>query len=270
MIELAITGAGSGLCDSVLEVIESVEGDFRIRLIDGIESAGEARRFQGRTIVIELDHEADLETADLVFDLNQTYSGDVERFRPTLSLVVMMQRLLDSLATADVLTLHGVVREPAVEQPGGVEALAGQVTQLFNGRDPDPQPFGGSLAFNTRTLDDQALVEALSEIHALQHAEISLERLQSDSFYTVHASLWMQLKTPQAKAQVIGCQTDEYRSGLSVSPDSGRVDSEAAMTVCVRELSQDWLHVMITADLEKTIWAQEAKRRLARALETMA
>jgi len=40
--------------------------------------------------------------------------------------------------------------------------------------------------------------------------------------------------------------------------------------VCVRELSQDWLHVMITADLEKTIWAQEAKRRLARALETMA
>jgi hypothetical protein len=28
--------------------------------------------------------------------------------------------------------------------------------------------------------------------------------------------------------------------------------------------------VMITADLEKTICAQEAKRRLARALETMA
>ena len=92
MIELAITGAGSGLCDSVLEVIESVEGEFRIRLIDGIESVGEARRFQGRTIVIELDHEADLETADVVFDLNQTYSGGAERFRPTLSLVVMMQR----------------------------------------------------------------------------------------------------------------------------------------------------------------------------------
>jgi len=269
VIELAITGAGSGLCDSVLEVIESVEGDFCLRLIDGIESAGEARRFRGRTNVIELDNEADIDTADLVFDLNQTYSGDTERFRPTLSLVVMMKQLLDSLATADVLKLYGVVREPAVEQPGGVEALAGQVTQLFNGRDPDPQPFGGSLAFNTRTLDDAALVEALSEIHALQRAEISLERLQSDSFYTVHASLWMQLKTPQAKVMVTEHQTDQYRSGLSVSPDSGRVDSEAAMIVRVRELSSDWVHVMITADLEKTIWAQEAKRRLARALETM-
>jgi hypothetical protein len=68
----------------------------------------------------------------------------------------------------------------------------------------------------------------------------------------------------------MGSQTDEYRSGLSVSPDSGRVDAEAAMTVCVRELSNDWVHVMIAADLEKTIWAQEAKRRLARALEAMA
>jgi hypothetical protein len=270
VIELAITGAGSGLCDAVLEVIESVEGDFRLRLIDGIESAGEARRFQGRTIVIELDNEADLDTVNLVFDLNQTYIGDAERFRPTWSFVVMMQRLLDSLANADVLTLHGVVREPAVEKPGGVEALAGQVTQLFNGRDPDPQPFGGSLAFNTRTLDDATLVDALSEIQALQCAEISLERLQSDSFYTAHASLWMQLKTPQAKALVTAHQTDQYRSGFSVSPDSGRVGLDAAMTVYVRELNNDWVHVMITADLEKTIWAQEAKQRLARVLEKMA
>lgn len=270
MIELAIIGAGSGLCDSVLEAIESVEGDFRLRLIDGTESAGEVLRFQGRRIVIELDNEAYLDTADLVFVLNQTYSGDAERFRPTLSFVVMVRRLLDSLATADVLRLYGVVREPAVEQPGGVEALARQVTQLFNGRDPDPQPFGGSLAFNTRILDDAALIEALSEIHALQRAEISIERLQSDSFYTAHASLWMQLKNPQVKAMVTGHKTDQYRSGLSVSPDSGRVDSASAMTVCVRELSNNWLHVMITADSEKTIWAQEAKRRVARALETMA
>ena len=84
MTELVITGAGSGLCDSILEVIESVEGDYRLRLVDSMESAGEARRFQGRTVVIELYTEADLSTANVVFDLNQTYSGDaVSRFPPS-------------------------------------------------------------------------------------------------------------------------------------------------------------------------------------------
>ena len=52
MIELVITGAGSGLCDSILEVIDGVQGDYRLRLVDSMESAGEARRFQGRTVVI--------------------------------------------------------------------------------------------------------------------------------------------------------------------------------------------------------------------------
>ena len=58
MTELVITGAGSGLCDSILEAIEAIEGDYRLRLVDSMESAGEVRRFQGRTVVIELDTEA--------------------------------------------------------------------------------------------------------------------------------------------------------------------------------------------------------------------
>ena len=140
--ELVITGAGSGLCDSILEVIEPVEGDYRLRLVDSIESAGEARRFQGRTVVIELDTEADLATADVVFDLNDAYVGDALIFKPTASLFVMLKRLLSNLAADSIMTLHGVVREPAVTEQQGVEALASQVTQLFNGRDPEPQPFG--------------------------------------------------------------------------------------------------------------------------------
>ena len=50
MIELVVTGAGTGLCDSILEAVDSVEGDYRLRLIDATDSAGEARRFQGRTL----------------------------------------------------------------------------------------------------------------------------------------------------------------------------------------------------------------------------
>jgi hypothetical protein len=264
--ELVITGAGSGLCDSILEVIESVEGDYRLRLVDSMESAGEARRFQGRTVVVELDSEADLATANVVFDLNRTYSGDAVVFAPKLSLFVMLKRLVGDLNTDSILTVHGVVREPAVEQPQGVEALAGQVTQLFNGRDPEPQPFGGTLAFNSRTLDEASLIEALQGLGGLQNAEISLERLQSDSFYTVHASLWLQAADSKTVDAVMAKSTDTYGAGLSISPDSGRVEHDAAMRVFARQVSDGWIHLMVTADLEKTIWAQEAKSVLVSTL----
>lgn len=269
MTELVITGAGSGLCDSILEVIESVEGDYRLRLVDSMESAGEARRFQGRTVVIELDSEADLATATVVFDLNRTYSGDATIFAPNLSLFVMLKRLVSDLDADSILTLHGVVREPAVEQPQGVEALAGQVIQLFNGRDPEPKPFGGTLAFNARTLDEAVLVEALHGLDGLQNADISLERLQSDSFYTVHASLWLQAADSKTVASIIAKSTDTYEGGMSISPDSGRVDHDSAMRVFARQVSDEWVHLMVTADLEKTIWAQEAKSVLVSALGTM-
>ena len=259
MIELVITGAGSGLCDSILEVIDGVEGDYRLRLVDSMESAGEARRFQGRTIVIELESEADLSTANVVFDLNQTYSGDAAVFAPKLSLFVMLKRLLSDIGANSISTIHGVVREPAVEQYQGVEALAGQVTQLFNGRDPEPKPFGGTLAFNARTLDEAALVEALQGLDALHNANISLERLQSDSFYTVHASLWLKAADSKAIDAMMAKATDTYAAGMSISPNSGRVDHDAAMRVFARKVSDDWVHLMVTADLEKTIWAQEAK-----------
>jgi hypothetical protein len=266
VIELVITGAGSGLCDSILEVIEAVEGDYRLRLVDSMSSAGEARRFQGRTVVIELDTEADLSTANVVFDLNQTYSGDAVVFAPKLSLFVMLKRLMGDLAIGSIVALHGVVREPAVEQPQGVEALAGQVTQLFNGRDPEPKPFGGTLAFNSRILDEAALIKALQGLGGLQNADISLERLQSDSFYTVHASLWLQAADSKTVDSIMAKSTDIYGPGVSISPDSGRVDHDVAMRVFARQVSGDWVHMMVTADLEKTIWAQEAKSVLVSAL----
>ena len=258
MTELVITGAGSGLCDSILEVIEAVEGNYRLRLVDSMGSAGEARRFQGRTVVIELDTEADLATADVVFDLNDAYAGDALVFKPTASLFVMLKRLLGDLAVDSIKTLHGVVREPAVSQQQGVEALAGQVTRLFNGRDPESQPFGGTLAFNARTLDESALIESMHELNALRNANISIERLQSDSFYTVHASLWLQTSDGQSIDSIISQSTHQYSAGLGISPDSGRVTNDADMRTCARQLAKDWVHLMLTADLEKTIWAREA------------
>ena len=42
------------------------------------------------------------------------------------------------------------------------------MTQLFNGRDPNPEPFGGMLAFNARTLDESGEVNALRSINALR------------------------------------------------------------------------------------------------------
>ena len=258
MTELVITGAGSGLCDSILEVIEAVEGDYRLRLVDSMESAGEARRFQGRTVVIELDTEADLATADVVFDLSDVYTGDGVIFKPTAPLFMMLKRLLGDLAVDSIKTLQGVVREPAVAQQQGVEALAGQVTQLFNGRDPEPQPFGGTLAFNARTLDESALVVSIHDLDALRNANISIERLQSDFFYTVHASLWLQTSDTQSIDSIISQATDQYSAGLGISPDSGRVTNDADMRICVRQIAKDWVHLMLTADLEKTIWAREA------------
>ena len=181
-----------------------------------MESAGEVRRFQGRTVVIELDTEADLATADVVFDLSDTYTGDGVVFKPTASLFMMLKRLLGDLAVDSIKTLQGVVREPAVAQQQGVEALAGQVTQLFNGRDPEPQPFGGTLAFNARTLDESALVVSIHDLDALRNANISIERLQSDFFYTVHASLWLQTSDTQSIDSIISQATDQYSAGLSL------------------------------------------------------
>ncbi len=258
MTELVITGAGSGLCDSILEVIEAVEGEYRLRLVDSMESAGEARRFRGRTVVIELDTEADLATADVVFDLNDIYIGDALVFKPTAPLFVMLKRLLSDLAGDSIKTLYGAVREPAAMEQQGVEALAGQVTQLFNGRDPEPQPFGGTLAFNARILDESALIESFHDFDALRNANISIERLQSDSFYTVHASLWLQMADAQLIDSIISQSTDQYSAGLGISPDSGRVTNDPDMRICVRQIAKDWVHLMLTADLEKTIWAREA------------
>jgi hypothetical protein len=266
VIELVVTGAGTGLCDSILEAVDSVEGDYRLRLIDATNSAGEARRFQGRTLVIELDSEAGLESADLVFDLNQTYKGQAVTFRPNLSLLPMLRRVLAPLESGDIKMLHGVVGEPAVEHIGGVEALASQVTQLFNGRDPNPEPFGGILAFNARTLDESGEVNALRSIDALSNTVISIERLQTDSFYTVHASLWLQACSPTVTDLVLGFGTEEYTVGLSVSPYSGRVAHDEGIRVNTRRVADDWVHMMLTADLEKTIWAQEAKTILVDAL----
>ena len=113
------------------------------------------------------------------------------------------------------------------------------------------------------------MIEAIQGLGGLQNAEISLERLQSDSFYTVHASLWLQAADSKTVDSIMAKSTDTYGSGMSISPDSGRVDHDAAMRVFARQVSHGWVHLMVTADLEKTIWAQEAKSVLVSALGTM-
>ena len=50
------------------------------------------------------------------------------------------------------------------------------------------------------------------------------------------------------------------------APDSGRVARDEGIRVSARRVGDDWVHMMLTADLEKTIWAQEAKTILVDAL----
>ena len=259
MKDIVITGGGSGLADAILESLESIDADYRLRLVDSMEHAGEARRWRGRTVVIQSDSEVDFSGATLVLDLNHSYVGDAQVFRPGLSSASLLRRMLSFLEPNAIGALYGVVREPVAEITGGVEALASQVTQLFNGRDPEPQPFGGTLAFNCRTLDDSGLIESLQMIPALNGAAISIERYQSDAFYTIHASLWMKLSTKIDFDAVLSIGNTNYEQGLSIAPNTGRVDGDAEMKVYVRKVSEEWVNLMVSADLEKTIWAQEAK-----------
>lgn len=257
MIEIIMTGAGRSLADAILERLGSLDGDYRMRLCDGYEAAGEARRFQGRTLNIELESEVDLDAADLVLDLGGSYSGDVPRFRPHLSGVSMLDRLVPEAVRDQIEGICGSIREPASEIEGGVEALAGQVTELFNGRDPDPKQFGGTLAFNGRILDEQALVEALQLELSLTAASVSIERVQSDCFYTTVVSVWLDGPAP-ALSQIKALQTEPYVVGAGIAPDAGRVDAEAGMRISVRDVSATRIHVHATADLERTLWAQDA------------
>ena len=109
-------------------------------------------------------------------------------------------------------------------------------------------------------------MNALRSIDALSNTVISIERLQTDSFYTVHASLWLQACSPTVTDLILGFGTEEYTVGLSVSPYSGRVAHDEGIRVNTRRVADDWVHMMLTADLEKTIWAQEAKTILVDAL----
>jgi len=264
VIEVILTGGGSGLADEILDCLSPLEADFRIRLVDSLESAGEARRFQGRTVLVELDSEAGFDTADLVLDLDGSYSGDADRFRPQLAMVSMVQRVFSAIAEDAIEVLHGVFREPVVAVSGGVDALAGQVTQLFNGRDPEQLPFGGTLAFNSRILDDAQLDEQLQEIPQLAQARICIERVQSDSFYTAVASLWV--KTPNEQ-QLLSLANAPYAAGLGLSPDSGRVEADEPIRVMARLASPGWVHLLISADLERTLWAHDARDAVLARLE---
>ena len=82
----------------------------------------------------------------------------------------------------------------------------------------------------------------------------------------MHASLWLQACSPAVAEIILGLGTEAYTAGLSVAPDSGRVARDEGIRVSARRVGDDWVHMMLTADLEKTIWAQEAKTILVDAL----
>ena len=264
MIEVVITGGGSGLADEILEALAPIEADFRVRLIDTLDAAGEARRFQGRTVLVELDTEAGLDSADVVLDLDASYAGQIDRFRPEPPAVALLRRLFAELPSGHIDAMHGVIREPAVSMANGVEALAAQVTQLFNGRDPEHGLFGGTLAFNSRILDEASVCEALATIPALDQANVSIERVLSDSFYTVVASLWVQ---SSADAAILSLTNTAFVAGEGVSPDSGRVDVDAPIRLTARSASAGWVHLHVSADLERTLWAQDARDAVLRRLD---
>lgn len=261
VIEIAITGGGSGLADEILETLASVEADFRLRLVDGFSAAGEARRFKGRTLAIELSEEADLATADLVIDLDATYEGTADRFRPLPPLVSLWSRVIPASLEGSITQVLGVVREPAVAVSGGVDALAAQVTQLFNGRDPEEAPFGGQLAFNSRALDADETVRALAELPTLAGTLISLERWQSDHFYTLTFSGWLQVQDPSMLLQL---HKNDLVPGYAVAPNTGRMEVDEPVRVSAELTESGWVHLTLTADLERTLWSQDAKDAVMR------
>lgn len=261
MIEVVITAGGSGLADEILEALASVEADFRVRLVDGLASAGEARRFQGRTLMVELSDEADLASADLVLDLARTYEGTADRFRPDSPAASLWGRAVPAALEGKIRTLWGSVREPAVAVTGGVDALAGQVTQLFNGRDPEEEPFGGQLAFNSRWLDPAPMLNALKNQASLQGASVALERWQSDQFYTLSMSCWVQTDAP---ADVLALGQAPMPFGAGLAPNAGRMDINEPVQIWTESVDSNWVHLRMAADLERTLWSQDAKDAVLR------
>ena len=260
LIEIGLTGAGSSLADSILEGLEGLEGlddSYNLTLIDGLHVAGETRRLNQRTLPIVLDTQIDLSSFKFILDLNRTYKGDAKVFRPNLALEALSRRVFSELPADSVKFIHGSVREPAIIRQGGVEGLAAQVAQLFNGRDPSPSPFGGTIAFNARTISVSELEDVILKVPVFRSANVALERLQGDMFYTVVASLWLQAES-NVLEQILALATDELSDSISIAPETGRNEFDSCIRVFTKALRNQWVYVLITADLERTIWAQDA------------
>ena len=268
MIQIVVTGAGRSVADPILERLASIDADFRLHLCDSMETAGEARRFKGRTLNIELASEMEIGIADLVLDLDHSYRGEQPVYRLPSPGCALLQRTVPESVRDAVTAVYGSIREPAAAIEQGVEALAGQVSELFNGRDPDPKQFGGTLAFNERILDPSEMVAAMQTDLGFGQAVISIERIQSDCFHTAAASLW--LEGPEdAISAVRTMATENYPIGSGIAPNSGRDDADSAVRIAVREIARDRIHVRATGDLEYGIWAKAAHQAVLESVERM-
>ena len=246
-----VTGAGHSVCDAWIQALDDQFAEDTIVLVDGPDVAGEARRILGRTVVIQVASDVELTDFDGVIDL----AGDAITAVPCLTLPTPTDALLGRLLrTVPSLTgLRGSIAEPAIAIPGGVEALAGQVSQLFNGRDPDPEPFGGTIAFNQRWLDRSVLAEMMAHARGLPSGAIALAVHQTDLFYTTQASLWVTtsadcLDRLESEATLV------LTEGVSAAPGRGRAEDADSWQMGLRRLSATEAQLEIYADTEHGLW----------------
>ena len=245
-----VTGAGQSVCDAWMAALDQRFAEDVFVLTDGPEVAGEARRLFGHTLIVQLPETVDPAEFDGVIDLAGGTVTETPCYVLPSPAKALVQRVL---ADVQVRGIVGALTEPAIAMPGGVEALAGQVSQLFNGRDPDSEPFGGSLAFNQLRRDSAELEQWVMHAQGLGPEAVSLAVHQTDLFYTTTASLWIEADASTVDALVAASNT-AMDACLAAAPSRGRADDVACWQMATRVLTPTWVHVQVYADTEYGVW----------------
>lgn len=246
-----VTGAGQSVCDAWMAGLDARFAEDVFVLTDGPEVAGEARRLLGHTLIVQLSDTVDPAEFDGVIDLAGGTRTETPRYVLPSPAQALVQRVLANLQVRGIV---GSLTEPAIAMPGGVEALAGQVSQLFNGRDPDPAPFGGSLAFNQLRRDSAEIEQWVMHAQGLAPEAVSLSVHQTDLFYTTTASLWIEADAATVDA-IVAASNTTMDACVAAAPSRGRADEVACWQMATRVLTPTWVAVQLYADTEYGLWA---------------
>ncbi|MGA1207563.1 MAG: hypothetical protein ACO31Z_07340 [Litorivicinaceae bacterium] len=245
-----VAGAGHSVCDPWMTAFEAQCAEHTIVLADGPEVAGEARRLAGQTLIVQVLDDLDSTEFDGVIDLTGRLVTTAPRCVLPAPARVLLQQLLSAV---QIQRIVGAIQEPAIATQGGVEALAGQVSQLFNGRDPDPGTFGGTLAFNQLRRDSAAVEQWVRDAQGLAPDAVALTIHQTDLFYTATASLWIEAEVDAIDA-LVGQANCAMDACTVAAPGRGRAEESARWQMATRRLTPTAVQVQVYADTETGLW----------------